>query len=72
LPEQNIGFAAKKSKIANPKSKIEKMPTRRKDLRDHEVEDAQIAVELGAAALGFNFYPPSPRYIDPPAARAII
>ncbi len=35
-------------------------------------EDAQLAVELGAAALGFNFYPPSPRHIDPAAARAII
>jgi phosphoribosylanthranilate isomerase len=35
-------------------------------------EDAQLAVELGAAALGFNFYPPSPRYLDPAAARAII
>ena len=35
-------------------------------------EDAQLAVELGVAALGFNFYPPSPRYIDPAAARAII
>ncbi len=35
-------------------------------------EDAQLAVELGALALGFNFYPPSPRHIDPAAARAII
>jgi phosphoribosylanthranilate isomerase len=35
-------------------------------------EDAQLAVELGAAALGFNFYPPSPRHLDPAAARAII
>ena len=35
-------------------------------------EDAQLAVELGASALGFNFYPPSPRYIEPAAARAII
>ncbi|HEY6291164.1 MAG TPA: phosphoribosylanthranilate isomerase [Terriglobia bacterium] len=36
------------------------------------VEDAELAVELGASALGFNFYPPSPRYIAPQAARAII
>jgi len=35
-------------------------------------EDAQLAVELGASALGFNFYPLSPRYIEPAAARAII
>lgn len=35
-------------------------------------EDAQLAVELGAAALGFNFYPPSPRYIAPAAALAIV
>jgi len=35
-------------------------------------EDAQLAFELGAAALGFNFYPPSPRHIDPARARAII
>ena len=35
-------------------------------------EDAKLAAELGAAALGFNFYPPSPRYVAPQAARAII
>lgn len=35
-------------------------------------EDAQLAVELGAAALGFNFYPPSPRYVAPAVARDII
>jgi phosphoribosylanthranilate isomerase len=34
-------------------------------------EDAQIAVEAGAAALGFNFYPKSPRHITPQAARRI-
>ena len=35
-------------------------------------EDARLAVELGAAALGFNFYPSSPRYLDPQNARAVI
>lgn len=35
------------------------------------LEDAQLAVELGAAAIGFNFYPPSPRSIAPEAAREI-
>ena len=34
-------------------------------------EDAQAAVECGAAALGFNFYPASPRYIRPEAAADI-
>jgi phosphoribosylanthranilate isomerase len=35
-------------------------------------EDALAAIAGGAAALGFNFYPPSPRYIAPDAAAAII
>jgi phosphoribosylanthranilate isomerase len=35
-------------------------------------EDAALALDLGADALGFNFYPPSPRFIDFAAARAII
>src|SRR5512146_3574623 len=35
-------------------------------------EDAELAIALGAAALGFNFYPRSPRSIAPRAARSII
>ena len=35
-------------------------------------EDAMTAIDAGADALGFVFYPPSPRYITPEAARAII
>jgi phosphoribosylanthranilate isomerase len=36
------------------------------------LEDARAAVECGADYLGFNFYPPSPRYLAPEAARRII
>jgi phosphoribosylanthranilate isomerase len=34
--------------------------------------DARAAIELGADALGFVFYAPSPRYIAPEAARDIV
>jgi phosphoribosylanthranilate isomerase len=36
------------------------------------VEDALAAIEGGAAALGFNFWPRSPRYIAPESARRLI
>ena len=35
-------------------------------------DDATMAVDQCVDALGFNFYPPSPRYIRPEDARAII
>jgi phosphoribosylanthranilate isomerase len=36
------------------------------------LEDAQAAVDAGADALGFVFYPPSPRYVTPERAEQII
>ena len=36
------------------------------------LDDALAAVAAGAHALGFVFYPPSPRYLTPPEAREII
>jgi phosphoribosylanthranilate isomerase len=35
------------------------------------IEDAMLAAELGATAVGFVFWPDSPRFIDPFRARAI-
>ncbi|MFN8390481.1 MAG: phosphoribosylanthranilate isomerase [Bdellovibrionota bacterium] len=36
------------------------------------LEDAKLALALGADALGFNFYPKSPRYIAPADAQTIV
>jgi phosphoribosylanthranilate isomerase len=35
-------------------------------------EDARLAVELGASALGFIFWPESPRFVEPARVRAIL
>jgi len=36
------------------------------------LDDARASIEAGADMLGFNFYRPSPRFIEPKSARAII
>jgi phosphoribosylanthranilate isomerase len=36
------------------------------------LDDALASVDAGAYALGFNFHPASPRYIEPGAARGIV
>jgi phosphoribosylanthranilate isomerase len=36
------------------------------------LDDANAAIDSGADLLGFNFYPRSPRYLEPQAARKII
>ncbi len=48
------------------------MPTRVKICGITRLEDASLAVGMGTSALGFNFFAPSPRYIDPSSARSII
>lgn len=48
------------------------MPTRVKICGITTWDDARLSVDLGAAALGFNFYPPSPRSISPAEAWSII
>jgi len=36
------------------------------------IKDAEAALEAGAEAIGLNFYPPSPRYLGPDLARALV
>jgi phosphoribosylanthranilate isomerase len=48
------------------------MPTRVKICGITTWEDARLSVDLGASALGFNFYPQSPRAISPADAWSII
>ena len=37
-----------------------------------QYDDAQAAIDAGADLLGFNFYPESPRYINPSSAPRLI
>src|SRR5580704_5211119 len=48
------------------------MPTRVKICGITSWDDARLSIDLGASALGFNFYPPSPRAISPADAWSII
>ena len=48
------------------------MPTRVKICGITTWEDARLSIDLGASALGFNFYPPSPRAVSPADAWSII
>jgi phosphoribosylanthranilate isomerase len=48
------------------------MPTRVKICGITTWEDARLSVALGASALGFNFFPPSPRAISPADAWNIV
>src|SRR6267143_1375857 len=47
-------------------------PTRVKICGITAWDDARLSVDLGASALGFNFYPPSPRAVSPADAWNII
>ena len=47
-------------------------PTRVKICGITRWDDARQSVDLGASALGFNFYPPSPRAISPAEAWSIV
>ena len=48
------------------------MPTRVKICGITTWDDARLSIDLGASALGFNFYPPSPRAVTPADAWKII
>ncbi len=56
----------------SPHFSIDRMTVKLKVCGVTSLEDARAAIDYGAEYLGFNFYPKSPRYIEPHSARAII
>ena len=69
-------------RAADPVKAIEELTDQRQDSGSKRVwvkicgitnlEDARAAIDAGADMLGFNFYRPSPRFIEPKAAAEII
>ena len=47
-------------------------PTQIKICGVTNANDARMCAELGADMIGFNFYPQSPRYVEPEVARQIV
>ena len=66
-------YIPRKSSRAAEATKLGPLPpTRVKICGITTWDDARLSVDLGASALGFNFYPPSPRAIPPAEAWSII